>query len=243
MKSERLIYSLGQVDDKYITEASPSERIIKNSIWIKRFSVAACFILVITIGILRLNVSNTPKRASFKTVESVPGNISSAKNSLVWHSEEELFSVWRTVIFKGTVTGIQNIEIDFNGDKEYRSIAEIEVEKVYRGNIKLGDNLSVLLPCPISINLKVEDTDIISQIKVGTTGIFMPMEYNESSIWEQKGAVLMLKDVADYGFADGRRYAFLETDTGLIFARDAYPSIEAATTLQEVENFVLKMIN
>ncbi len=53
----------------------------------------------------------------------------------------------------------------------------------------------------------------------------------------------MLKDVAGYGFADGRRYVFLETDTGLVFARDAYPTISSATTLQEVENYVLEMVN
>ncbi len=164
-------------------------------IWVKVCAIAACFILVLTIGILLIDrqkkdnhLSDTSKNATFKFVESLPVNTSLTKSRLEWRSEEELFSKWKPVIFKGIVTRISNIEIDFNGDKEYLAIAEIEVGKVYRGNIQIGDSLSVLLPCPIGINIKVEDTDIISKIQVGTTGIFMPMEYNESSIWEQKGA-------------------------------------------------------
>lgn len=189
-----------------------------------------------------ISISDDSKKATFRFVEGVSENTFLAKSQLVWLSEEELFSKWNPVIFKGTVSRIRNIEIDFNQYKEYRAIAEIEVGKVYRGNIQPGDVLSVLLPCPIDTGIKVEDTDVISRIRVGTTGIFMPMEYNESSIWEQNGATLMLKDVSGYGFADGRRYVFLETDTGLIFAKDAYPSISDVTTLQEVENYVLKMI-
>ena len=71
----------------------------------------------------------------------------------------------------------------------------------------------------------------------------MPMIYDdENSIWEQNGAKLDIRDIADYGFADGERFAFLETEDGLVFSRDAYSSIANATTLDEVEDYIETML-
>ena len=41
---------------------------------------------------------------------------------------------------------------------------------------------------------------------------------------------------------DGERYAFLETDSGLVFGRWAYESIADATTLDEVEEYIENML-
>mgnify|MGYP001856921961 FL=1 len=80
-------------------------------------------------------------------------------------------------------------------------------------------------------------------MKAGVTGIFMPVIYDdENSIWEQNGARLDKRDIADYGFADGERFAFLETEDGLVFFRDAYGSIDDATTLDEVEDHIKAML-
>ena len=80
-------------------------------------------------------------------------------------------------------------------------------------------------------------------MKAGVTGIFMPVIYDdENSIWEQNGARLDKRDIADYGFADGERFAFLETEDGLVFSRDAYGSIDDATTLDEVEDYIKAML-
>lgn len=138
---------------------------------------------------------------------------------------------------------LNNIELDFNGDKNYRAIAEIEIETVYRGSCNVGDIVSVLLPCPIMQGFGVEDTDTVSAMQVGMTGIFMPMIYDDTSIREQNGERLALKDIADYGFADGVRYVFLETENGLVFSRSSYESIPDATTLDEIENYILNMIS
>ena len=71
----------------------------------------------------------------------------------------------------------------------------------------------------------------------------MPMIYNdENSLWEQNGAKIDKRDIADYGFADGERFAFLETENGLIFASDAYNSIADATTLDEIEDYIESML-
>ena len=92
-----------------------------------------------------------------------------------------------------------------------------------------------MLNCPILKGFWVTDTNTVSAMKVGTTGIFMPMIYNdENSFWEQNGAKIDKRELADYGFADGERYAFLQTDDGLVFSREAYSSIANATTLDEI---------
>ena len=137
---------------------------------------------------------------------------------------------------------IDNIILNFNGRKDYRAIAKIEIEKVYREIIQEGSTISVLLPCPITDDIWVEDTETVSAMKVGMTGIFMPMVYDEASVQEENGAKLALKDIADFGFADGSRYAFLETDDGLIFAKWAYETINDATTLEQVEEYIFKML-
>ena len=163
--------------------------------------------------------------------------------SLIYLTEEELFTYFDTAVFRGTVREIRNIELDFNGDSAYRAIAEIEVERVYRGPCEAGETVSVMLPCPIEQGLWVEDTETVSAMREGMSGIFMPVVYDsENSRWEQNGAVLIKKDLVDYGFADGVRYAFLETELGLIFDRGAYESIADAQTIDEIEEYILDMI-
>ena len=71
----------------------------------------------------------------------------------------------------------------------------------------------------------------------------MPVIYDdENSFWEQNGARLDKRVIADYGFADHARFAFLETEDGLVFFRDAYGSIDDATTLDEVEDYIKAML-
>lgn len=71
----------------------------------------------------------------------------------------------------------------------------------------------------------------------------MPIFYTEeNSFLEYNNARLVQKDIADYGFPDGMRYAFLETEDGLIFDRGSYETISDAKTLDEVEEYVENMI-
>lgn len=97
----------------------------------------------------------------------------------------------------------------------------------------------MLLPCAITPIVRVTGSDIITDMKAGMTGIFMPIEYDDrSSRWMENGAELDKRELADYGFADGERYVFLET----VFDRDVYKSISNATTLEEVEEYIENML-
>ena len=92
---------------------------------------------------------------------------------------------------------------------------------------------------PFTEGVWVEDTETVSAMQAGSTGIFMPEIYDETSIWGQNGAKLAEKDTADYGCADGVRYAFVETADGLVFDRGAYASIANAASLEERETYIL----
>jgi len=123
------------------------------------------------------------------------------------------------------------------------AVVKIEVADVIRGNTKPGDVVSVLLPAPIRIKgLWVSDTEVISHMKLGLRGFFMPLVYDETSVIEMNGATLFLSEIAEYGLSDGERYVFLETSNGLEFARWAYESIADATTLDEVRQYINAMI-
>lgn len=217
----------------------------------KIFIAIAC-VLILMISIpMSNNKSKINNKSNFELPNS-SGNISikytkktpsiSIKSDLEWLTEEELFHKYNTNIFMGEVREIRNIEINYNGSMDYRAIAKIKVNKNYRGNVKPGETVSVLLPSPIDTNISVEDTEIVSSMKIGMTGIFMPLKYDDSSYREENGARLYLKDIAEYGLLDGMRFMFLNTENGLAFDKNAYESIGFATTLEEIEQYIINMI-
>ncbi len=259
MSREELMKAIGEADEKLLFRSEEGakkelprknkERAGKHRLWIRAAAVAACMAVVLTAGVLlftpggeKIRLSDASKDVSVKKIADV--SKAPKKDFLLINlTEEEIFTRWNTAIVMGTVKEIQNIVINFNGDKEYRAIARIEVEKLYRGDCSEGDVISVLLPCSIGTDVDVEDTEVVSRMQVGTVGIFMPIIYDENSIWEQNGAVLCEKDIADYGFADGMRFAFLEEDGGIIFERDSYESIKNANSLEEIESYIMEIIS
>lgn len=209
---------------------------------------AACLVLIAAISIPLFNGSGgdfdlvlSKGNVKVEYMDQVPAV--GAAPSLAWRmTEDELFHQNDTAIFMGTIGEIRNVQISFNSSKEYRAIAQIKVDKTYRGDCKVGDTVSVLLPGPIDTNVWVEDTGVTSAMRAGMTGIFMPIRYDETSYQEENGAKLYLSDIAEYGFLDGERYAFLDTGKGLLFAHDAYQSISSAASLEEIEQYIGKMI-
>lgn len=218
---------------------------VKNKKLYTAFAAAVCALaLMISIpmftGSSDFELPNSVGNVSVKYVNKAPSPSSIA--DLEWLTEEELFRKYNTDIFMGRIEDIKNIKINFNDSIEYRAIAKIKIDKIYRGNGTVGETVSVLIPCPIDTNVQVEDTEVVSSMRVGMTGIFMPLKYDETSYREENGAKICLQDIAEYGFMDGERYAFLNSDNRLIFAKHAYKSIASATSLEEIEKYVMKMI-
>lgn len=253
MNGKKFSDAMSELDSKYIDEALNYKKEVKKSGWMKWVPFAACFAVILIVCIFIVNQQQSHRMPNFviplsdnstnviaRYIDKAPAiNVNGDLQIL---TEKEVFSTFDMAIFKGTILEIKNIELDFNGEKEYRAIAEIEVKEIFQGSAKAGDTVSVLLPCPISEEIWVEDTDVVSAMRIGMTGIFMPMLYDENSVWEQNNARLIKKDIADYGFLDGLQYAFLETESGLIFNRETYKSIADATTLNEIEEYIQMML-
>ena len=222
----------------------------KVSNWKRLVPIATCLLLAIAIAIPFLNKGSGDfdlKLSNGVKVKYV-NNPPTIQNdySLVGLSEDELFAQdfnsYEIIAFEGTVKEVRNIVCDYNGRKDYRAIATIEVSDVLRGSLEVGKTVTVLLPAPVGTDLIVEDTNVSSQITAGTTGIFMPIKYDETSTREENGKTLALIDLAEYGFPDGMRWMFIETTEGLVYDNNAYPSFIKAEDLDDVKEIILSKI-
>ena len=252
MNGWELLEKMELIEPAYVQEADvlPVRRRKIGGVW----AAAACVCLLL--GVLLWPRSGTitpePQVGDFELSEGTTAKVtvgiddavSTAKTDLEWLDEEELFRQEGLYAFRGRVSGLTNVTIDFNGDKEIRCVATVAVEKVYCGEVEEGEQIAILLPCPAGASgrLWVEDTGIASQIESGMEGIFMPRAYREDSYWEQNGATLMLSDLAPCGLWDGMRWLFLETERGLVYEKTAYPGAAGAVTLDDIEEYVVKML-
>ncbi|MEG1846261.1 MAG: hypothetical protein RR239_05105 [Oscillospiraceae bacterium] len=246
MTNKNIFEQIGNIDDDLIEDANKSSAKKKQPLKFY-IPIAACLALVFAIGIptIALNAKNQIKlensqNAKAKYINKAPFVVSA--DCLIPLSEDEIFSKFDLAIFKGTIKEIKNIEVSYNGSLDYRAIAKIEIEKVYKGSSKIGDIVSVLLTCPIDTEFKMTETATVSAMREGMSGIFMPMKYDESSVRIENDATVGLRDLAEYGFADGERYAFLETENGLLFSSSAYKSVSSATSLDEIEKYVVEKV-
>lgn len=199
-------------------------------------ALAACLCFVA--GVLTMILQDRTKAKISYNCKDLPQNMPAGKVDLL--TEEEIFSRKNMYVFRGKVNKLTNLTIDFNGEKEMRCLATIEIQKVYQGDISTGKKIKMLIPFPIGTDIWLEDAHIISQIEPGMEGIFMPWIYNENSYWEQNHATLIMSELAPCGLADGIQWAFLSTDQGLVFDKRAYPGAENAVTLDDIEAYVIK---
>lgn len=247
MNTKNFSDAISQIDDKYIDEALNYKK-NKKITWIKLVAVAACFAVVIfvlsnpNLSDKQFVLSNNSYNVTVKYTNRLPSESINVYSLYCSYTEEELFADFNTDILKGKILSVNNIEINLNGYKVYYAIAQIKIDKVYRGSCDKGETISVMLPCPINKNIWVEDTDTVCAMKDGMNGIFMLMPFDENAVLEYNDARLVKKDIADYYFPDGVRYAFLETEDGLIFDRSSYKTISNAKTLDEVEKYVEDMV-
>jgi hypothetical protein len=189
---------------------------------------------------LTLERSSDSIKAAY--VDEAPDNGASSIK-LLQMTEEELFNSYQTDIFSGTVKSVRNIELLIGGEKNYYAVIEITVDQTFRGSSASGDTVSILVDYPINISgMEREDTSVTRSITEGMRGIFMPLKYDESQALEVDGEKLYWTDLANYSFPDGERYAFLESQDGLIFDRTAYASIQDAKTLEDIEQYVTMML-
>ncbi|MBP3305190.1 MAG: hypothetical protein J6L24_04400 [Oscillospiraceae bacterium] len=256
MKGNEFLDKMELIDPAYVEAADINPKRKRNAL-LKWGAMVAC------LGFVVGAITMIP-RFSDNQVDPQPGEIvlsdkttakvsygyddseaTSTKGELEYLTEEEMFAHENKYVFRGTVSGLTNVTIDFNGEKEVRCIATIVINEVYQGqgDLAVGEQITMLIPCAIDlIGNAVEDTGVIAQLRSGMEGIFMPWVYDENSYIEMNGAVLMKQDLAACGLADGMRWAFLATDQGLVFLRSAYPGAKDATNLDDIEAYVIEML-
>ncbi len=172
----------------------------------------------------------------------VPGG---AKSELKYFTEEELFSREGVIAFRGKITGLTNIKISFGRVSCYRCIAEILVSKVYKGDVKAGETVRMLVPCPVPVDdlgVWYEDSDTAVHMRPGMEGIFMPYVYGEDSVWSMGDRAVRMLDLAECGLGDGVRWAFLDTERGLVYERYSYEGADGSRDLDDIERYVVKML-
>ena len=247
MNKKQLFKAIGETDPELVAESAAEKKSGRG--WIKWACAAACLALAAGVGLfLALRAGN----GDSITLEHSTGSVSAEYTDeqpnvgvtmdLIWLTEEQIFSEYQTEIFSVTITDVRNIRGTMNGQQSYRAIAAITVDKVYRGSAVAGDTVTVLLPCSIGNGEWVEDTGVVSKMRSGMTGIFMPIKYGEDDYLSSVTSMLYLGDLAEYGFLDGERYAFIDTGEGLVFAQWAFESIRDAETLGDIEQYVLRML-
>ena len=255
MNGTELLDKMELIDAAYVESADAVPKRQKRR-WIGWNVAAACLCLAIGAAVIIprfIKTKTLPKAGEIVLSDRTTAKVSygyegelyiPGKAELVYFSEEEMFAQEDIVVFRGKIEDLTNITVDFNGMTEYFCIASIEVGKVYRGDFSQGDTIRLLIDCPIGVDgVWFEDSGIISQIEVGMEGIFMPRLYDNESFFEMNGAVLMLRDIADCGLGDGMRWVFLSSDKGLIYFDEAYPGARGSINLDDIEKYVLKMLN
>ncbi len=254
MNGNELLEKMDLIDPAYIIAADPAPK-KKNASWIKWGAVAACICLVVAFMLIArsgasdddsvfensVSVTKTTAKVTYGYEKDPAGP---PRPSLVYYSEEEMFAKEEIAVFRGRVGDLTYITVDFDIYKVYWTVAEISVDKVYKGDISEGDVIKMLIHCQVGVEnpMWVEDNDTIVLLRSGMEGIFMPMKYDDDSKYETNGFVLMLRDVADYGIGDGTRWVFLSTDSGVRYAESAYPGAKGAKTLDDIEAYVIDML-
>lgn len=251
MKGKDLLNKIELADPAFVEEADRAPK-IQNNRWLKWVSMAACVcVLAIGIIILKNNFKITDEQdvrkigdVTVSKIDDMQGIPYISKSLLVSLTEDEIFSKTNLVIARGKVTKIENIEMNFGGYiKVYRAIATVKIDKVIKGKLKTGSSMDILLPTAIAPGVYVEDTGIISQLRVGMEGIFMPCENEKDAYIEYYGVPLMARELARYGLPDGMRFAFLATEKGLVFEKGTtYQRISNARTLEDIEEYIADML-
>ena len=265
MSKIQLYKEIGLIDDDLVKEAETADKngITEKTSFIRWGVFAACFAVMLAVSIPMLlnsgddailtpitlsavndfDMMRSDKGITVRYIDNLPEDrVKSSTNGLLAYFTEEELLAFNTEIFSGTVLSVRNIEISTDNYKDYRAIVKIQVDKTIRGTVSAGDTISVFINFPFDKNMWVEDNDILEKIRAGQKGIFMPAKIDDECAYIYGDKKLDKRDLAEYCFLDGIRYLFLETENGLEFDRNSYESVKSATSLIEIEDYIISMI-
>ncbi len=256
MTKETLFEIIGELDDRFLTIETKKKKPVTRTL----LTAAACVVLctVLTLSWIgnssEIRLMRTEGNVSVNYVRKTPHFFPHVYHPSVsdYISGEEILKRGDVDIFRGEVVSLRNIVILYNGHKEYRGLAQIRVDTVYRGSPDT-DTVTILMPFGFwfAENMWVENTFVISQIKEGMEGIFFAKRYDTEDVSKMNGETLVLKDIAEYGLLDGDRWCILDGEDGLIydiFVHEKLFAVQKETgylsaTLEDAEAYVEKILN
>lgn len=156
-----------------------------------------------------------------------------------WLTPEEIFA-GDTAIFRGVVRDMRYYAVTMNGVECDYTTASVEVTDPIRGDLAAGKTYTVLFPGGLNVVTCVSGP--LDRLEVGSDAIFMPV-FTDSGAGRREGdSFFCYADLGELYLAEGLRYVFLDSEDGLVFARDVYPDIAAAETLEEVAAYIRRMV-
>lgn len=173
-------------------------------------------------------------------VSYVDGNYKNeSKSNLAEIKQDKIWNDDKYCIVEGIVEKANNIEIRIDDKKMYNAIIEIKVESDIKGKIKEGSTISVLSGCAtMKEEIYQEDSYINSQIEEGDRGIFIIHKYGIDDTLELNQKILYLSELADYGFEDAERFAFIEKNGNTLFSSNFYKDLKDNAKLDEVKSYI-----
>ena len=186
------------------------------------------------------NTIELKKSAGGIEVSYVDGNYKNeSKSNLAEIKQDKIWNDDKYCIVEGTVEKANNIEIRIDDKKMYNAIIEIKVESDIKGKIKEGSTISVLSGCAtMKEEIYQEDSYINSQIEEGDRGIFIIHKYGIDDTLELNQKILYLSELADYGFEDAERFAFIEKNGNTLFSSNFYKDLKDNAKLDEVKSYI-----
>ena len=155
-----------------------------------------------------------------------------------WMSPEEIFAR-DAEIFRGTVQSLRYFQVGLGAG--YWTVANVEVTDSIRGGLEAGEICSVLYMgakgyVATSLSGPLEELD------VGSDAIFMPIRTGEDTGWQEGERYFCYADLGEFYLSEGLRFVFADTGEGLEFERGVYEEIAEAETLEEVADYIRRML-
>lgn len=260
MNAERLLNAIGEIDERYVAAAAPVDKPRKIPVWVK-YASAACICLLIGAAAVIAAKLFSDKTNSIKPIRSeVEVRVLSDEEVEEYGYHEPLPSYaeiptpkkilsYDTLIVRGKVVDAVNYALIYQNNSAFdhvRAVVTIEVSKVLRGNVKEGERIQMLLPCPVFNNKTVYNafSQQAVMLRIGTEGIFMPIRYDDNStdFWSPR---VYLNELAPYGLIDGSSFLFVVgEDGGLYYDKLVFKGLFSRShRLDAVEKYLIEMLN
>lgn len=202
--------------------------------------VAGALILCIAMGFLYCNFihSDIKLKKSSKgiTVNYINKFPDVSYRNLSDITEEEIWNDERYDIVEGTVEEIRNVKIRFGAEKCYGAIITIKPEEIIKGTLD-ETQIKIFVDCNIGKADSSGDSEILKTLKEKDRGIFIIYKYSDADVWENDKKNLYMDELAEYGFVDAERFAFIEKN-GKVYFSSIYKNISEDDTLEEIKEYI-----